>query len=72
MADEAGPNDNGDSPRLRSGSHSRADHGFDDHRENGSRARRREVLPGLLSCCSLNGSEPLLVWFFFWERGGGL
>ncbi|XP_024379078.1 splicing factor U2af large subunit B isoform X2 [Physcomitrium patens] len=42
MADEAGPNDNGDSPRLRSGSHSRADHGFDDHRENGSRARRRE------------------------------
>jgi hypothetical protein len=49
MAEGAGPYEDGDSPPPRSHSHSHADYAFDDHRENGDRDRKREVLSSVQS-----------------------
>ena len=49
MADGAGPYEDGDSPPPRPRSHSHADYAFDDHRENGDRDRKREVLSSVQS-----------------------
>lgn len=67
MADGAVAYEDGDSPPPRSHSHSHADYGFDEHRENGERDRKRsEVLltglrPSLESAVLFSLAVPALA-----------